>query len=182
MVVAYYETPSSVPLILDNLDQVEMASEAREILKDFYTTIKDSDEFIQFAFLTGVSKFAKVSVFSGLNNLKDITLDQRYGTICGYTQNDLETTFAKCLEGADKEKVRDWYNGYNFNGERVYNPYDILLFIDSNFVFNNYWFTTGTPTFLLKLIQRQNYFIPQLEDLRVSSSVIDSFNIEDIQI
>ncbi|MCI5141754.1 MAG: hypothetical protein D3909_08510 [Candidatus Electrothrix sp. ATG1] len=89
---------------------------------------------------------------------------------------------AKRLEGTDREKVREWYNGYNFNGEHVYNPFDILLFIDSGFIFDNYWFATGTPTFLIKLIQRQNYFIPQLENLRVSRSLIDSFNIEDIKV
>jgi len=169
-------------LILDNLDQVEMAKEAREILKDLYTTIKDSDEFIKFAFLTGVSKFAKVSIFSGLNNLKDITLDKRYSTICGYTQHDLETVFADYLQNTDMEKVKQWYNGFNFLGERVYNPFDILLFIDNDFEYRNYWFATGTPTFLIKLIQRQNYFIPQLENLRVSSTLIDSFDIDNIKI
>jgi len=169
-------------LILDNLDQVEMAKEAREILKDLYTTIKDSDEFIKFAFLTGVSKFAKVSIFSGLNNLKDITLDHRYSTICGYTQADLDSVLSDHLQGADMKKVKEWYNGYNFLGEPVYNPFAILLFIDSGFIFKNYWFTTGTPTFLITLIQKQNYFIPQLENLRISDSQIDSFNIENIQL
>ena len=169
-------------LILDNLDQVEMAKEAREILKNLYTTIKDSDEFIKFAFLTGVSKFAKVSIFSGLNNLKDITLDKRYSTICGYTQNDLETVFSKHLQNADMGKVREWYNGFNFLGEPVYNPFDILLFIDHEFEFRSYWFATGTPTFLIKLIQQQNYYIPNLADLRVNSSLIDSFDIENIKL
>ncbi len=169
-------------LILDNLDQVEMAKEAREILKDLYTIIKDSDEFIKFAFLTGVSKFAKVSIFSGLNNLKDITLDKRYATICGYTQHDLETVFACHLKNADMAKVKEWYNGFNFLGEHVYNPFDILLFIDHDFEFRNYWFATGTPTFLIKLIQQQNYFIPRLENLRVNSSLIDAFDIENIRI
>ena len=169
-------------LILDNLDQVNMAKEAREILKDLYTTIKDSDEYIKFAFLTGVSKFAKVSIFSGLNNLKDITLDKRYATLCGYTQHDLETVFSDHLQDADMDKVRQWYNGYNFLGESVYNPFDILLFIDSDFVFNNYWFTTGTPSFLIKLIQQQNYFIPKLAALWVNSSLIDSFDIENIKL
>jgi len=169
-------------LILDNLEQVDMAKEAREILKDLYTTIKDCDEFIKFAFLTGVSKFAKVSIFSGLNNLKDITLDKRYATICGYTQNDLETVFADHLQNTDKAKVKEWYNGFNFLGEHVYNPFDILLFIDNDFEFRNYWFATGTPTFLIKLIQEQNYFIPKLADLWVNSSLIDSFDIEKIRL
>ena len=169
-------------LIVDNLDQIEVAKEGREILKDLYTTIKDSDEYIKFAFLTGVSKFAKVSIFSGLNNLKDITLDKRYATICGYTHHDLETTFTAHLQGADMNKVRQWYNGYNFLGEPVYNPFDILLFIDNDFIYNNYWFATGTPTFLIKLIQKHNYFIPQLDNLQLSSHLIDSFDIENIKL
>ncbi len=168
--------------ILDNLDQIEIAKEAREILKDLYTTIKDCDEFIKFAFLTGVSKFAKVSIFSGLNNLRDITLDQRYSTICGYTQDDLDTVFSSQLQGVDMEKVREWYNGYNFLGEPVYNPYDILLFIDNNFKYANYWFSTGTPTFLIKLIKGTNAFIPQIENLTVSASTLDSFDIENIRL
>lgn len=169
-------------LILDNLDQIEMAKEATEILKDLYTTIKDSDEFIKFAFLTGVSKFATVSIFSGLNNLEDITLNENFATLCGYTQNDLETVFVDHLHGADMAKVREWYNGYNFLGESVYNPFDILLFIKNKFTFSNYWFATGTPTFLIKLIQRQNYFLPQLAALWVDSNMIDSFDIENIRL
>lgn len=169
-------------LIVDNLDQPEVAKQGREILKDIYTTIKDSDQYIRFAFLTGVSKFSKVSIFSGLNNLKDITLDARFATICGYTQHDLETTFAKHLDGVDMEKVRHWYNGYNFLGEKVYNPFDILLFIDAGHVFDNYWFATGTPTFLIKLMEQNNYHIPQLDNLKVSRSLIDSYNIDDIEL
>ena len=169
-------------LIVDNLDQPEVAKEGREILRDLYTTIKDSDEFIRFVFLTGVSKFAKVSIFSGLNNLNDISLDPRFATICGYTQNDLENVFAERLAGADMDRVREWYDGYNFLGEPVYNPFDILLFIDNRLEFDNYWFATGTPTFLLKLIEKHRYFIPQLKHLQVSRSVIDSFDIETLEL
>ena len=169
-------------LILDNLDQVEMAREAREILKDLYTTIKDSDEFIKFAFLTGVSKFAKVSIFSGLNNLEDISLNPDFATICGYTHHDLETVFRGYLQTVDMDKVREWYNGYNFLGEKLYNPFDILLFIKNNYLFKNYWFATGTPTFLIKLIRKNNFFLPQLASLRVNSSLIDSFDIENIKL
>ncbi|MGE4492571.1 MAG: ATP-binding protein [Syntrophotalea sp.] len=168
--------------IVDNLDQIEVAKQGREVLKDLYSIIKDSDEFIKFALLTGVSKFSKVSIFSGLNNLKDISLDSRYATLCGYTQHDLETVFAEHLRGADMEQVRQWYNGYNFLGDRVYNPFDILLFIDSGQLFKNYWFATGTPTFLIKLIQKNNYYIPRLDSLRVSESLIDSYDIDDLDL
>jgi len=167
-------------LIVDNLDQPEVARQGREVLRDLYTTIKGSDQYIHFAFLTGVSKFSKVSVFSGLNNLEDITLNPDFATICGYTQHDLETTFAARLSGVDMDKVRYWYNGYNFLGEKVYNPFDILLFIKNKCVFDNYWFATGTPTFLIKLIEQNSYHIPQLENLKVSKGLIDSYNIENI--
>lgn len=169
-------------LIVDNLDQPEVAKQGREVLKDLYTTIKDSDQYIRFAFLTGVSKFSKVSVFSGLNNLKDITLDERFATICGYTQDDLETTFAAHLAGVDMGKVREWYNGYNFLGEKVYNPFDILLFIDKGHVFRSDWFSTATPSFLIKLIEQNGYYIPKLDNLRVSEMLIDSYDIENMKL
>ena len=169
-------------LIVDNLDQPEVAKQGREVLKDIYTAIKDSDEFIHFAFLTGVSRFSKVSVFSGLNNLEDISLAPAYATICGYTEHDLDTTFAAHLEGMDREKIRLWYNGYNFLGEAVYNPFDILLFIKNDGRFKNYWFATGTPTFLIKLIQEHNYYIPRLDNLQVSEALIDSYDIERVQL
>ncbi|WP_051958076.1 PD-(D/E)XK nuclease domain-containing protein [Desulfobacter vibrioformis] len=120
--------------------------------------------------------------YYGLNNLEDITLNATYSAICGYTQHDLETVFRAHLQGADMNKVSQWYNGYNFLGESVYNPFDILLFIRNDFVFNNYWFATGTPTFLIKLIQKHNYYIPSLENLRVSNALIDSFDIENIKL
>jgi hypothetical protein len=144
--------------------------------------IKGSDPWLRFVFLTGVSKFSKVSIFSGLNNLLDITLDRHYATICGYTQTDLETVFASRLQGVDMERVKDWYNGYNFLGEKVYNPFDILLFIEKGLVFDNYWFATGTPTFLIRLIRENNYFLPRLSDLRVAGSLVDSFDIQNIKL
>ena len=88
--------------------------------------------------MTGVSKFSKASIFSGLNNLEDISLTPRFGTICGYTQNDIETTFLPYLKGVDLEELKEWYNGYNFLNDRVYNPFDILLFIKNDFLFDNY--------------------------------------------
>ena len=112
--------------ILDALQIPEVAKANRDFLRGFYGTIKDYDAHIKFSFLTGVSKFSRVSLFSGLNNLKDLTLDPRYSTICGYTDNDVDTVFAEELEGLDREGIRRWYNGYNWRGEGVYNPFDIL--------------------------------------------------------
>ena len=94
--------------ILDNLDQMEIAKENREVLKSFYGVMKDNDKYIKFVFLTGVSKFSKASIFSGLNNLRDISLLPKYGTICGYTQNDIETSFKPYLEGVDLKRLKKW--------------------------------------------------------------------------
>ncbi|MEO1954129.1 MAG: AAA family ATPase, partial [Campylobacterales bacterium] len=168
--------------ILDNIENTETAVENREFLKDFYSVIKDSDEFIKFVFITGVSKFSKVSLFSGLNNIQDITLNPNFATICGYTQKDVETVFEKHLKGQDFEKIKKWYNGYKFLGEGVYNPFDILLFISNNYIFENYWFSTATPTFLLKLIEKNNYFLPNLENIVKDSKMLNSFDVNYIEL
>ena len=168
--------------ILDNIENPKIAKEIREELKSFYSVIKDSDAYIKFVFITGVSKFSKVSLFSGLNNLEDITLNSRFATICGYTQNDVETVFEKHLIGVDMAKVKEWYNGYKFLGEGVYNPFDILLFISNNHIFENYWFSTATPTFLLKLIEEKNYFLPNLENVVKDSKMLNSFDVDYIEL
>jgi hypothetical protein len=166
--------------ILDNIDHPERAAEIREGLKNLYSVLKAQDAHLRFVFMTGVTKFSKVSLFSGLNQLNDITLAPRFATLCGYTQQDLESTFGAHLEGVDWDEVRRWYNGYAFLGEPVYNPYDILLFIDKGHSFRNYWFETGSPSFLIKLFQRRRYFLPSLEHIEVSEEILDSFDIERI--
>jgi len=168
--------------ILDNIDQMEVAKDCREIVKRLYTQIKSNDRYIKFAFLTGVSKFTKASIFSGLNNLEDISLKPKFGTICGYTQNDVESSFLPYLEGVDLEKLKEWYNGYNFLSDKVYNPFDILLFIKNDFLFDNYWFNTGTPSFLIKLFKQENYNLVEFENLRVGKELIESFDIEAINL
>jgi hypothetical protein len=166
--------------ILDNIDHPECAAEIREGLKNLYSVLKAQDAHLRFVFMTGVTKFSKVSLFSGLNQLNDITLAPRFATICGYTQQDLESTFGAHLEGVDWDEVRRWYNGYAFLGEPVYNPHDILLFIDKGYSFRNYWFETGSPSFLIKLFQRRRYFLPSLEQIEVSEEILDSFDVERI--
>ncbi|MEA3545904.1 MAG: AAA family ATPase [Thermodesulfobacteriota bacterium] len=167
--------------ILDNIHHPELAADIREELKSFYSVIKDSDEFLKFVFLTGVSKFSKVSLFSGLNNLEDITLTGEYSSICGYTQQELENTFSTDLKGHDLKEIRQWYNGYNWLGDSVYNPFDILLFL-KNGIFRNYWFETGTPSFLIKLLQQRHYLMPDLERLVVGEEIIGSFDVDDIRL
>jgi len=172
--------------ILDNLDQMEVARENREIIKSLYSVLKGCDQYLKFVMLTGVSKFSKSSIFSGLNMLDDISLDKRYGNICGYTQEDVETSFLPYLQNenadVDLEKLKRWYNGYNFLKDDVYNPFDILLFISKDFLYKNYWFSTGTPTFLIKLIEQSNYFLPKLTNLVVGEKLLDSFDIDNIDL
>ncbi|WP_157627933.1 AAA family ATPase, partial [Thermodesulfatator autotrophicus] len=115
----------------------------REELKNFYSVLKDADPYLKFVFITGVTKFSKVSLFSGLNNLEDITISPSFATICGYTQEEFERVFGDRLEGLDLDEVRHWYNGYSWLGEPVYNPFDILLFL-REYEFRPYWFETGT--------------------------------------
>ena len=168
--------------ILDNLDQMEVARENREIIKSLYTVLKGCDEYIKFVFLTGVSKFSKASIFSGLNMLEDISLNKKFGNICGYTQANIENEFLPYLDGVDLDKLKRWYNGYNFLKDDVYNPFDILLFIKNDFIYKNYWFKTGTPTFLIKLIEKNNYFLPKLANLTVGEELLDSFDIDNIEL
>ena len=168
--------------ILDNIDQIEVAKESREIVKILYTQIKENDRYIKFAFLTGVSKFTKASIFSGLNNLEDISLNPNFGTICGYTQNDIESTFLPYLDGIDLDELQSWYNGYNFLNDKVYNPFDILLFIKNDYKFNNYWFKTGTPSFLIKLFNEQPYNLAEFENLEVGEEILESFDIENLSL
>lgn len=165
--------------ILDALDYPEVAKANRDFLRGFYSTIKDYDAYIKFSFLTGVSKFSKVSLFSGLNNLKDITLNPHYATICGYTDADIDTVFAPELEGLEREEIRHWYNGYNWLGEGVYNPYDVLNLFDQR-EFKNYWFETGTPSFLVNLLFKRQVSSFSLDQTFTSTQVLSSFDIEDI--
>ncbi|OAG27011.1 PD-(D/E)XK nuclease domain-containing protein, partial [Thermodesulfatator autotrophicus] len=165
---------------LDNIEKKETAIEIREELKNFYSVLKDADPYLKFVFITGVTKFSKVSLFSGLNNLKDITIHPEYATICGYTQEEFEKVFADRLEGLDLEEVRHWYNGYSWLGEPVYNPFDILLFLDFR-EFRPYWFETGTPTFLIKLLYERRFFIPELERLEAGENLISSFDVDYIE-
>ena len=163
--------------ILDNLTTPEVARAMREGLRNLYSVIKGQDAHVRFAFLTGVSKFSKVSIFSGLNNLNDITVDAQYSAICGYTEEDLDTIFAPELEGLDRDQIRHWYNGYNWLGEAVYNPFDLLLLFQKR-AFRPYWFETGTPTFLIDLLKARRFFTPQLERLYATEELLSAFDVD----
>jgi len=166
--------------ILDALDTPEVARANRDFLRGLYAVIKDCDAHIHFSFITGVSKFSKVSLFSGLNNLKDITLTPRYSAICGYTETDLDTVFAPELPGLDRDKVREWYNGYNWRGEeKVYNPFDILLLFDER-EFEPWWFETGTPAFLVETLFKRRVSSLALDGMVGSAGLLSTFDIDDM--
>ena len=166
--------------ILDALEVPEVARANRDYLRGLYATIKDSDAHIKFTFLTGVSKFSKVSLFSGLNNLIDITLDPQYSAICGYTEADLDAVFAPELAGLDRDEIRTWYNGYNWLGdEAVYNPFDVLLLFRRR-AFAAYWFETGTPTFLIETLLARGVSALALDDLLGSDELLSAFDVDHI--
>ena len=166
--------------ILDALEVPEVARANRDFLRGLYSTVKFADAHIRFTFLTGVSKFSKVSLFSGLNNLKDITLDPRYSAICGYSDADLDAVFAPELPGLDREQIRDWYNGYSWRGdEKVYNPFDILLLFDSR-EFKAYWFETGTPTFLVETLFKRRVSSLELGEMVGSDELLSTFDVDAI--
>ncbi|MDE0349694.1 MAG: ATP-binding protein [Gammaproteobacteria bacterium] len=166
--------------ILDALDTPEVARANRDFLRGAYAVIKDCDAHIRFSFITGVSKFSKVSLFSGLNNLTDITLDPSFSAICGYTEADLDTVFAPELEGLDREQVRDWYNGYGWRGEEtVYNPFDILLLF-RNREFGAWWFETGTPAFLVETLFQRRVSTVALEEMVGSEALLSTFDVDNI--
>jgi hypothetical protein len=165
--------------MLDNLTRPEVARELRDGLRNFYSVIKDSDAHIKFAMLTGVSKFSKVSLFSGLNNLRDITLTAEYSALCGYTDADLDTVFAPELPGLDRDEVQRWYNGYNWGGQSVYNPFDALLLFQER-QFKPFWFETGAPTFLIDLLASRQTWLPELGRLQTDADLLSSFDVDHI--
>ncbi len=170
--------------ILDSIEKSAsaLATEMRDTLRSFYSVIKGQDANIRFVLLTGVSKFSKVSLFSGLNNLNDITIDERYSALCGYTQTELEHSFAERLQGVDLTLMKRWYNGYGWLGERVYNPFDVLLFLDKGKKYLPHWFETGTPTFLVNVLKRRRFHLPDLEAVRMDYKKLGDFDVDRINI
>ena len=173
--------------IIDYLDDLPRAEHHRDLLKSFYSVLKDADPHLRLVLLTGVSKFSQVSIFSELNNLADLTLHPEYATLLGYTQAELEHYFAERLSelaphfgGKDAllHRIKEWYNGYSWDGVNyVYNPFSVLSFFSQK-QFRNFWFETGTPTFLVKLLNREHAY--QLEDIRASAAVFSSFELRRI--
>ena len=179
----YQKTGKQVVILVDEYDkpllQTMGVNEAlneqyRNELKAFYSVLKTCDEYIRFAFLTGVTKFSKISIFSDLNNLKDISLHETYAGICGITQKELEDNFEPEIQALAERQglnypqaiaaLKQWYDGYLFHpaGEGMYNPFSLLNAFDYKEI-KSFWFSTGTPTFLVNFLKEAHYFIPDLD-------------------
>ena len=175
LLVDEYDKP-----ILDALEDPDLARANRDYLRGLYAVVKECDADIRFSFIAGVTKFSKVSLFSGLNNLTDITLDPAYSSICGYTEPDLDEVFAPELPGLDRAAIREWYNGYCWLGdERVYNPFDILLLF-RNREFKAHWFETGTPSFLVDTLFKRRVCSADLDGMPASDELLSSFDVDEI--
>lgn len=177
--------------LIDNIDDLSLATDNRKILRQFFTILKVQDNHLRFIFLTGVTKFSKVSVFSGLNNLNDLTMSNDHSALLGYTRKELERYFTDNIQEvahandlsveACYERIKEWYNGYKFskNGELVYNPFSTLKLLDSK-DFSAHWFETGTPAFLIDLVRKRQFDLSNLEQINVSVQSFSSFDIEEL--
>lgn len=178
--------------LLGALGNVALARELLPILKAFYAVIKSTEALQRFALLTGVSKFSKVSVFSDLNNLTDLTMDPRSATLLGYTQEELEANFDDRIDAlaaksdmdrnAILREIRSWYNGYRFaeDAATTYNPVSVMRLFDTG-RFSNYWFETGTPTFLIELLKARRLDITDLAGKSVPETAFSTYEIDKLE-
>jgi len=173
-------------------EEKEIALANRKVLKKFYSVLKSADEYIRFVFVTGVSKFSRVSIFSDLNNLYDITIDDNFSTLLGLTQDELLKYFddridwlsqkMKMSKNVFLENVKQWYNGYSWDGSHfLYNPHSILNFFSKN-RFSNYWFASATPTFLINHMKKRKKDITALEREEVDEAIFESYDIENLEV
>ena len=175
--------------ILDNISSPKI-SEIQKCLKGFFSVLKDRNAKERFLFVTGVSKFSHVSLFSDLNNLTDLTMDARYATMLGYTQQEFEVNFADRIDavsqklGMPKEEllpeIKAWYDGYRFHAdcESVYNPVSLAKFFEFGGEFGNYWFSTGTPSFLMELVKKTKFDFDHILSKPVSAMAFNAFEID----
>ena len=193
---ACQQTGKQVVILVDEYDKPllqtmgvneELNEHYRNTLKAFYSVIKTCDQYIRFAFLTGVTKFSKISIFSDLNNLRDISMEKQYAGICGITQAELEANFQPEIQALASEQdltyqqtvttLKQWYDGYCFSpaGDNMYNPFSVLnAFVKERF--GSYWFSTGTPTFLVNYLKEAHYFIPDLDgNVELNESGLETY-------
>ena len=188
LLVDEYDKPIIEFLEFEESGIYTKAIDNQRIMKQFYSVLKSSEEYLRLTFITGVSKFTQVSVFSDLNHLQDISINKQFANIVGYTQQELEGNFEEHIQKVQETlqmernplltKMKTWYNGFSWNGtETLYNPFGILNFF-SNGEFRNYWFSTGTPTFLLQQMKKQNMF--QVENTSIDRMDMESYDINNL--
>ena len=190
LIETIYKTQGKVVVLIDEYDKpiidylginTEKALENQDVLKGFYSILKDADDYLRMVFITGVSKFSRVSIFSDLNNLMDLTINDSYAGICGITQAELENNFPEELKLYDNEKIKFWYNGYSWDLKtKVYNPFSLLNFFRDKGKFRNYWFVTGTPTFLINLSKDKK--LVNFENIAISPTSLEAYRIDNIQL
>lgn len=197
---AYEKTHKQVIVLVDEYDkpllltleegQEDLNDEYRKILKGFFAVLKSGDPYLRFVFVTGVSRFSKISLFSDLNNLNDISLNRSFSAVCGITEDELRANFQPEIEALGRSeqlsyeatlaKLKQAYDGYLFvfGGKHVYNPFSLLnVFCDE--MFYDYWFQSGTPTFLVNYLKKANYFLPDLEDnIEIDLSSLNNFEAD----
>ena len=178
--------------ITDNLTKTEIANQNRDVLREFFSGMKNADQYLRMLFITGVSRFAKVSIFSMLNNIREISLLPEYNNLVGFKPDDIEKYFEEYLNlmqenleltrGELMEGIREMYNGYSWDGkQRVYNPYSLTNAF-ANKELENYWFQSGTPTFLIKMIKERKIFIPDLEKFEAGLGIQDSADLSHLDL
>ena len=179
------------PLLLTLEEGLEdLNNEYRRILKGFFAVLKSGDPYLRFVFLTGVSRFSKISLFSDLNHLNDISLNRDYSSVCGITEEELKSNFQPEIEalseseqltyGETLEKLKQTYDGYLFidGGVHVYNPFS-LLNVFSDRMFFDYWFQSGTPTFLVQYLKKAHFYLPDLENnVEIDLSSLNNFKVD----
>ncbi|MCP4353457.1 MAG: ATP-binding protein [Desulfobacterales bacterium] len=173
---------------------LEIAKANRDILKYFLGVLKDGDvsSALRFVFITGVSKFSRVSIFSELNNLEDISMSEPYADMIGYTQDELEECFrlyikrlseaTGCSEAHVTAKLAQYYNGYRFSKRNihVYNPFSVLCALKQK-DFKNYWFETGTPTFLVNILNEKKWYLPEIENMKAGEAVFSTYELDNLK-
>ncbi|MBF5059851.1 ATP-binding protein [Candidatus Neptunochlamydia vexilliferae] len=181
--------------IINHLKSPELAEKNRDLLKDFFGTLKSLDRYLKFTFITGISKFSRVSLFSALNNLKDITMDPKYAGMMGYTEEEVKSYFAEHIQSIVSERqetsrekvleeIREWYNGYRFSKSDlcVYNPFSTLNFMDEKEP-AEYWYTTGTPSFLIDQLKNHPQSMISLDGTTArGDELMDISSLDDIDL
>ena len=200
LIKTLHDRDGDVVILLDEYDKPILNNISKpdswaflDALKVFYSVIKEKNGMIRLAFITGVSKFCHVSLFSDLNNLTDITMDARYATMLGYTQKEFETNFKEQIAAVEKKQdlshadflaeIKNWYDGFRFeeNSESVYNPVSLARFFESGGKFSNYWFETGTSSSLFEIMKKQSFDLPKALESSVSASFFEAFEIDRLE-